>query len=126
METKGLQVVLFAVSATNMDQKQKAINDWLVQNPGCRIEDMTVLPAHAGSVLAVWYRPPEPPSETDADLEAILADEKSSIKQATRVLEERLIRRVLAQTNGNRMRAAEILEISHRALMYKIKEFGIR
>jgi hypothetical protein len=26
---------------------------------------------------------------------------------------------------GNRTRAAELLEISHRALLYKIKEYGI-
>ena len=30
-----------------------------------------------------------------------------------------------AQTRGNRTRAAELLEISHRALLYKIKEYGI-
>jgi DNA-binding NtrC family response regulator len=31
----------------------------------------------------------------------------------------------LTQTGGNRTRAAELLEISHRALLYKIKEYGI-
>ncbi len=48
-----------------------------------------------------------------------------SIKKATRALEEELIRRALQRTRGNRTRAAELLEISHRALLYKIKEFGI-
>lgn len=48
-----------------------------------------------------------------------------SIKKTTRVLEERLIRRALDKTRGNRTAAAKILEISHRALLYKIKEFGI-
>jgi two-component system response regulator AtoC len=48
-----------------------------------------------------------------------------SIKKASRALEEDLIRRALQKTRGNRTRAAELLEISHRALLYKVKEFGI-
>jgi two-component system response regulator AtoC len=48
-----------------------------------------------------------------------------SIKRGTRALEQRLIRRALKQTGGNRTHAAVLLEISHRALLYKIKEYGI-
>ena len=48
-----------------------------------------------------------------------------SIKRAARRAEEDLIRRALARTGGNRTRAAELLEISHRALLYKIKEYGV-
>ncbi len=48
-----------------------------------------------------------------------------SIKKTTRAIEEELIRRALRRTKGNRTSAAKILEISHRALLYKIKEFGI-
>jgi two-component system response regulator AtoC len=48
-----------------------------------------------------------------------------SIKRATRAMEEQLIRRALEQTHGNRTRAAEVLEISYRALLYKIKEYGL-
>jgi two-component system response regulator AtoC len=48
-----------------------------------------------------------------------------SIKKATRRLEEELITRALGVTNGNRTNAAKLLEISHRALLYKIKEYGI-
>lgn len=48
-----------------------------------------------------------------------------SIKKTSRVIEEVLIRRALQKTKGNRTRAAEILEISHRALLYKIKEYQI-
>lgn len=54
-----------------------------------------------------------------------LASDELSIKKATRVIEEVLIRRALKKTNGNRTRAAEILEISHRALLYKIKNYKI-
>jgi len=48
-----------------------------------------------------------------------------SIKRTTRVIEETLIRRALEQTRGNRTAAARLLEISHRALLYKIKDYGI-
>jgi two-component system response regulator AtoC len=48
-----------------------------------------------------------------------------SIKQRTRDLEIGLIKRALAKTNGNRTHAARILEISHRALLYKLKEYGL-
>jgi two-component system, NtrC family, response regulator AtoC len=48
-----------------------------------------------------------------------------SIKKTTRRLEEELIRKALQKTGGNRTGAAKLLEISHRALLYKIKEYGI-
>jgi two-component system, NtrC family, response regulator AtoC len=48
-----------------------------------------------------------------------------SIKKATRALEIELIRRALTATGGNRTTAARLLEISHRALLYKIKDYGI-
>jgi len=48
-----------------------------------------------------------------------------SIKKTARIIEEILIRRALTKTGGNRTRAAEVLEISHRALLYKIKDYRI-
>jgi len=36
-----------------------------------------------------------------------------------------LIRRALKKTKGNRSQAARLLEISHPALLSKIKEYGI-
>jgi two-component system response regulator AtoC len=48
-----------------------------------------------------------------------------SIKKTTRIVEEELIRKALTATSGNRTNAAKILEISHRALLYKIKEYRI-
>jgi two-component system response regulator AtoC len=54
-----------------------------------------------------------------------LASGELSIKKTTAAIEEILIRRALQKTKGNRTRAAEILEISHRALLYKIKDYNI-
>jgi two-component system response regulator AtoC len=51
--------------------------------------------------------------------------EDLSLKRAIRQMEETYIRAALKHTRGNRTRAAELLEISHRALLYKIKEYGI-
>ena len=39
--------------------------------------------------------------------------------------DEHLIRKALERTKGNRTRAAELWEISHRALLYKIKDYKI-
>ena len=54
-----------------------------------------------------------------------LASGELSIKKTTSAIEEILIRRALQKTKGNRTRAAEVLEISHRALLYKIKDYKI-
>jgi two-component system response regulator AtoC len=67
-----------------------------------------IRPARDGVVVAA--------AEPTADL---------SIKKATRALEIDLIRRALSATRGNRTNAARLLEISHRALLYKIKEYGL-
>ncbi len=48
-----------------------------------------------------------------------------SLKRAIHSVEESFIRAALRQTRGNRTRAAELLELSHRALLYKIKDYGI-
>jgi two-component system response regulator AtoC len=53
------------------------------------------------------------------------APDDLSVKRAIRALEERLIRAALERTGGNRTRAAELLDLSYRALLYKIRDYGI-
>jgi two-component system response regulator AtoC len=53
-------------------------------------------------------------------------DEDLSLKRARQLFEAQLIRRALGRTGGNRTHAAKLLEISHRALLYKLKDYGIR
>ncbi|HET9554205.1 MAG TPA: sigma-54 dependent transcriptional regulator [Anaeromyxobacteraceae bacterium] len=53
------------------------------------------------------------------------AGEDLSVKRAIRAVEERLIRAALARTGGNKSRAAELLDLSYRALLYKIKDYGV-
>ena len=48
-----------------------------------------------------------------------------SLKIASRRLEEEYIRKALVKTEGNRTQAAELLEVSLRSLMYKLKDYEI-
>ncbi|MDY0270487.1 sigma-54-dependent transcriptional regulator [Trichloromonas sp.] len=50
--------------------------------------------------------------------------EDYSLKQAVARLEKEYIRKALAATGGNQTKAARLLEISLRALVYKLKEMG--
>jgi two-component system, NtrC family, response regulator AtoC len=68
---------------------------------------------------------PERLREALDPVKAQLASGELSIKKTSAAVEEILIRRALQKTKGNRTRAAEILEISHRALLYKIKDYKI-
>jgi two-component system response regulator AtoC len=95
----------------NVRELEHAVERALVLSEGPRIgeEDLP-------DEVRAPARPPPPATPPEGTL---------SIKQAIRSVEEQLIRRALERTGGNRTRAAEILEISYRALLYKIKEYGI-
>jgi two-component system, NtrC family, response regulator AtoC len=68
---------------------------------------------------------PERVREARDPIQMHLTSGEMSIKKTARIIEEILIRRALTKTKGNRTRAAEVLEISHRALLYKIKDYHI-
>ena len=68
---------------------------------------------------------PERIREARDPVQLQLASGELSVKKTMRIIEEILIRRALQKTKGNRTRAAEVLEISHRALLYKIKDYEI-
>jgi len=69
---------------------------------------------------------PERMREPADPVAASLSTGELSIKKTSRFMEETLIRRALEQTRGNRTAACKLLEISHRALLYKIKDYGIQ
>jgi len=69
---------------------------------------------------------PERMREPADPVAASLANGELSIKKTARFMEETLIRRALEKTGGNRTAAAKLLELSHRALLYKIKDYGIQ
>lgn len=49
-----------------------------------------------------------------------------SVKRRTAELERHLIQRALDRTGGNKTRAAELLELSPRALRYKLHDYGLK
>ena len=78
-----------------------------------------------GDVLTVGDLP-ERMREPADPVAASLSTGELSIKKTARFMEETLIRRALEKTGGNRTAASKLLEISHRALLYKIKDYGIQ
>jgi len=50
--------------------------------------------------------------------------ETLSLEEAKNEIEKEYIKKALNQTRGNRTKAAELLGISRRALLYKLKEYG--
>ena len=51
--------------------------------------------------------------------------ESLSIKKNAKKMESKLISIALAKTKGNKTQAAQLLEISLPALLYKMKEYGL-
>jgi two-component system response regulator AtoC len=78
-----------------------------------------------GDMIAVGDLP-ERMREPADPVAASLTTGELSIKKTARFMEETLIRRALEKTGGNRTAASKLLEISHRALLYKIKDYGIQ
>jgi two-component system, NtrC family, response regulator AtoC len=60
-----------------------------------------------------------------SDMVPDLPEDDLSVKRHGALLEKRLIQRALERTGGNKTRAADLLELSSRALLYKIREYGL-
>jgi two-component system, NtrC family, response regulator AtoC len=92
-------------------------------------EDDLIEPRAFPEAIAAGTLPSPSAAPAPANVPADGADggagEDLSVKRAQRALEADLIRRALARTAGNRTRAAEMLELSPRALLYKIREYGL-
>ena len=54
-----------------------------------------------------------------------LSSDELSVKKRTFELEKHLIGRALEVTGGNRTKAADLLDLSYRALLYKIRDYGL-
>ena len=57
--------------------------------------------------------------------DADLGDDELSVKKHTAALEKRLIQKAIARTGGNKTRAADLLDLSARALLYKMRDYGL-
>jgi two-component system response regulator AtoC len=67
-----------------------------------------------------------PSNVVHAESRADVAGGDLSLRRARHAAEAEVIRRALRETDGNRTHAARLLGISHRALLYKLKEYEIR
>ncbi len=99
----------------NVRELENCIERAMVLSEG---ENLSVeaLPPHIAKAESPLPRVEEEPADGDENL---------SIKDRVRRIETTLIQRALAKTKGNRTHAAKLLEISHRTLLYKLKEYGI-
>jgi two-component system response regulator AtoC len=94
----------------NLIQRSIVLNDPLL----LRVS----LPESSASAPVAAAPPPAAASDT--------ASLKDIARQAARAAEREAIGRVLAETGWNRMRAAKLLRISYRALLYKLKEIDLQ
>ena len=94
----------------NVRELENAVERAMILTQGKKIETDS-LPSEVLGERAPWKRE--------------IWGEELSIKKANRIMEEELIRRALKKTKGNRTQAAKILEISHPALLSKIKEYRV-
>jgi two-component system, NtrC family, response regulator AtoC len=95
----------------NIRELENAVERAMVLADG-NVVDTPQLPARVREPLEARVRP-------------AAAENDLSVKRRTETLERSLIERALKETGGNRTRAAKLLDLSHRALLYKIKEYGL-
>ena len=95
----------------NVRELENAIERAIVLADGPSLEK------HDFSFSRVGGMDPKTPIEEEED--------GFSLKVARARLEERMIRKALAATNGNRTHAANMLEISHPSLLSKMKLYGV-
>jgi len=95
----------------NVRELENAIERAVILSEGSRIE-VSVLPSDI--------------KKTEAGKEKEVDSDEYSIKKMHRIIEDQLIRKALEKSGGNRTQASKLLEISHPALLSKMKKFGIK
>lgn len=111
---EALQALVAHSWKGNVRELENVIERAVVLSDGAQIE-LADLPQHVQS------------SNKAANLESDpqLDDNDLSLKRRIKAVEVALIRRALERTKGNRTKAAKELDISHRTLLYKLKEYKI-
>jgi two-component system response regulator AtoC len=102
----------------NVRELENVIERALVLTDDARI-DVAQLP------MALSPGAPAAPATVSPNGKHAAANDDLSVKRRTEALERELIRLALDRTAGNRTRAAQLLDLSHRALLYKIREYGL-
>lgn len=76
--------------------------------------------------IAELKRSEEMAQESAANAQPVSQDLKSMVRGLKDEAEMEAIQRVLTQTGWNRKRAATVLNISYKALLYKIRQYGLK
>lgn len=111
IDTDAMRVLLEYPWPGNVRELENTVERALVLSDGPKItvED---LPQNITSPIVALDNPDLP-------------DDELSVKKHSSILERRLIKQALERTGGNKTRAADLLELSSRALLYKIREYGL-
>jgi len=104
----------------NVTELQNAVKQVVVLNDETQVvRAMVERPAGSVTAMPTAPRPPTPEPETgEATLRAVG-------RKAAREAERVVIQKVLDETRWNRRTAARRLQISYKALLYKIREYGL-
>lgn len=119
-------------SITSEAQDQLSAYDWPgnVRELENALERALVLSDGNGRVteadLDERFDPDTHVARAGKNLGPLLEDEEFSLKVVMPKVERIMIRRALEETGGNRTKASKLLGISHRALLYKLKEHEIK
>lgn len=97
----------------NVRELQNAIERAIILS-----DDSELLPEHFG----LKPKAQGDLSLRDISIEGTLQEVSDNV---TRLVESKLIRKVLGETGGNKTRAAEILQVSYKTLLTKIKDYGL-
>ncbi|MEJ2216094.1 MAG: sigma-54 dependent transcriptional regulator [Gemmatimonadota bacterium] len=111
IDQDAMRLLLDYAWSGNVRELENVIERAMVLTDGPRITEED-LPHHVRSPV----RPLD---------DAELGEDELSVKKHGAVLERRLIQRALERTGGNKTRAAELLELSSRALLYKMRDYGL-
>ena len=111
IEPEAMKVLLEYSFTGNVRELENVIERAMVLAEGPRLT-VSDLPHHVQSPVRAL-------EEVD------LGDDELSVKKHGAILERRLIQKALERTGGNRTKAAELLDLSSRALLYKIRDYGL-
>ena len=90
-----------------------------------RSEETAAVAAHDPDLVAGGQSPAHDPEAVHVLAPASTTSLKEIARRATEQAERRAIARALATTGWNRRRASRLLEISYRALLYKIRDYAL-
>ncbi|MBD3170072.1 MAG: response regulator [candidate division Zixibacteria bacterium] len=118
LSTDGMRKLMEYEWPGNVRQLENLIKQIVVRNDESIIDNSLTSTATAESRAELPPMPLNDDGQRDYSL-------KKRVSQVIEQEEKTLIREVLNKTNWNRRKAAEILDISYRSLLYKIKDYAI-